>query len=241
MDATGKIFLGLDCDMALAIKVAQAVYEHPAIAGFKMNILADQAMYQDVDGVPLFEFLNDLGIDKWLDWKFHDTTLTVKNRVAIHAKRGMIQYMTVMVKGEMDMLQAAVQAAGSMSTIIGVTELTSLSEEQVHLMSGHPAKASVIQLARNAVLAGIKHLVCSPKELGVISERPELDVLTPIVPGIKLGDSVGEGQSRTGTPTEVLKACPRAKLVIASGIVKANNPVDALNRVVAEIEAVEVD
>ena len=238
MDSTGKIWPALDCPMEKGLEIAKAVAGHPAVMGFKLNRTGDQTMYRR-DGEPhVLEVLAGLGKPVWLDFKFHDVPPTVEGRIQPHVENGWVQYVTVMAKGEVDMMMAAVKAGGDKVSIIAVTELTSNTEEQVHLGSGQPAKASVIQLARNAVLSGVKYLVCSTKELPVIVSRPELAGLTPFVPGIKVGQVLGEGQARTGTPTGVLEACPEAVCVIGSGIVKADDPLAAVEVVAAEIEAI---
>ena len=54
-------------------------------------------------------------------------------RITPYARSGQVQYITVMARGEIDMMSEAVNAMGDNGKIIAVTELTSLSEEQVHL------------------------------------------------------------------------------------------------------------
>jgi len=240
MDATRKIWVALDCSMNKELEVARAVAGHQAVMGFKLNRTGDQAMYRK-DGEPhVLEVLAGLGKPVWLDFKFHDVLPTVAGRMQPHVDSGWVQFVTVMAKGEIDMMMAAVEAGGDKMSVIAVTELTSNTEEQVHLGSGHPTKASVIQLARNAVLSGVRYLVCSAQELPVIVKRPELTCLTPFVPGIEVGQITGEGQARIGTPTAVLKACPKAVCVIGSGIIKAADPLEAVKMVTAEIEAIEL-
>ncbi len=136
-------------------------------------------------------------------------------------------------------MMAAVKAHEAKARIIAVTELTSLSEEEVHLMSGQPAKASVINLARNAVLAGVRHLVCSGQELEVLAKRPELSCLDKFIPAISPVWSLGAGadQKRTATPEFALKNGATA-LIIGRAIVLAENPLEAVERTAAEIEAI---
>lgn len=239
MDAKGKIWVALDCLVEKGLEVAKAVAGHPAVFGFKLNRTGDQVMYRK-DGEPhVLEVLAGYGKPVWLDFKLHDVPHTVVGRMQPHVDSGWVQYITVMAKGEVDMMTAAVKAGGNNTSVIAVTELTSNTEEQVHLGSGHPAKASVIHLARNAVLSGVRHLVCSAQELPVIVKRTELKFLTPFVPGIKVGQTTGEGQARIGTPTAVLMACPKAVCVIGSGIIKADDPLVAVQKVATEIEAIE--
>lgn len=239
MDPRNKVLVALDLTTNEDnFRVAEKIAAHETVAGFKVNSAGDEVMYRS-DGQPHFlRQLAGLGKELWLDFKLHDVPPTVARRVTEHVKGGLVNAITIMAKGEVDMMVAAVLAAGDNVLIIAVTELTSNSEEQVHLGSGHPAKASVINLARNAVLSGVKYLVCSTQEVPVIVKRKELQTLTLRVPGLSVGGVTGEGQSRIGTMTDLLKVCPSAQGVIGSGIIKAADPLEAVKQVTAEIEAI---
>jgi orotidine-5'-phosphate decarboxylase len=234
----------LDTKKEKALKIAEKVAEHPAVFGFKVNRSIDQEVFRKDGEVALFDFLS--GFDKkiWGDLKFHDVPRTVVGRLEPYIESGKVQYITVIAKGEIDMMMDAIIAASDRVFIIPVTELTSLTEEQVHLGSGHPAKASVINLARWAVLAKAKHLVCSSQELEVIGKRRELAELELFIPGITPAwkSNSPSDQSRIGTPAFVLskKRGPnKKKLVIGSAIVEAADPWEAVERTAEEIEALE--
>jgi orotidine-5'-phosphate decarboxylase len=149
---------------------------------------------------------------------------------------GLVHYLTVMAKGGIDMMTEAVKAGGGRLNIIAVTELTSLSEEEVHLGSGQPAKASVISLARLTVLAGVQYLVCSGQELPVIRKRSELKNLKPFVPGVSLTfAAAGVDQARTMSIVDVLKQGADA-VVVGGAIVNDLYPVDVIKRITQVIE-----
>jgi len=240
MDSTGKIWVALDIEKAKALEIAAIIAKHPAVFGFKVNRLVDQEVFRK-DGEPmLFDELSAHQLSIWVDIKLHDIERTVFFRIEPYIRSGQVQFLSVMAKGEVDMMMMAIEAMDNKGRIIGVTELTSLSEEQVHLGSGHPSKASVIQLARNVVISGGRHLVCSSQELKALSGRQELKCLDKFIPAItpawKSGDE--PDQKRTGTPAFALTN-GGDKIIIGSAIVNADDPLEALEKTVAEIEAIE--
>jgi len=237
MDSTGKIWVALDTDKQKALEIATKVASHPAVFGFKVNRLLDQEVFRK-DGEPkLFDELARHQKPVWADAKFHDIPRTVEGRLEPYISSGLVHFITVMAKGEINMMADAVKAAGDKAKIIAVTELTSLTEEQVHLGSGHPSKASVINLARISVLAGVRHLVCSSLELKPLGEYWELEVLKKFIPAIKPAWKLGadDDQKRIGTPAFALSN-GADKLVIGSAIVKDDDPLGAVEKTAEEIE-----
>lgn len=242
MEAHKKIWVALDLEgLEPNLEIAKLVAGLDAVRGFKVNSLFDEWAHRGPDDIDVIGELKRLCREQskrlWLDLKIHDVPPTVRRRVKAH--RTCAGEITVMAKGGIDMMRAAVEAADVYMNVIAVTELTSNSEEEVDLGSGHSAKASVLQLARNAVLAGVRHLVCSTNELKTIVSREELKVLRPVVPGISLGGIVGEGQSRVGSLTNLIESCSYAEAVIGSAIIKADDPVAAVEQATREIEAVK--
>lgn len=244
MDTEGKIWIALDTDKAKALRIAEELGSSPAVYGFKVNRLMDAEIYRPKGEPRLLEELAQYKKKLWADMKIIDIPETVKGRVEAHAKSNLVGFLTVMARGGIPMMIAAIEAGKSeISTteIIAVTELTSLDEEEIHLASGHPAKASVIFLAQQAVLAKITYLVCSGLEMTVIRKRPELQSLELFVPAVrpiwyqeKTADQ--KDQKRTTTPIEVLKLGP-SKIIIGRPIVNDADPKTALERTIAEIEA----
>ncbi|TSD02117.1 MAG: orotidine-5'-phosphate decarboxylase [Parcubacteria group bacterium Athens0714_25] len=195
-----------------------------------------------LDGEPaLFEELAQHGLPIWVDLKLFDIPRTVVERLMPYIQSGYVQFITVMAKGEVDMMADGVAAMGDKGNIIAVTELTSFSEEQVHLGSGHPSKASVINLARISVLAGVRYMVCSSQELGVLKSRRELVSLRKFVPGITPDWKKGEnqpGQKRVGSPAFALSG-GADKIVIGGAIVNDADPLGAVEKTAQEIEAID--
>lgn len=244
MNPKGKLWVALDTDKAKSLELVRKIgpAQLPVVRGVKLNRSLDQDVFRK-DGEPhLLQEIASHGLNAWADIKAHDVSRTVAARVAVYADSGLVQWVTVMAAGEVDMMAEAVAAGGNKINIIAVTELTSLTEEQVHLGSGHPAKASVINKARLAVLAGVQYLVCSGQELKVILQRRELTGKTGLpalelfVPGVNPSFvSPGPDQQRTMTIVDALKQGANA-VVVGSAVVDALDPVDAIKRIAGEIE-----
>ena len=170
------------------------------------------------------------------DPKFHDIPNTVGNRVKKLAVLSP-KFITVHASGGVPMMRAAVENCGD-SQILAVTVLTSLSEDECNLIFGAPVKAKVLQFARDAVLAGVHGMVCSPKELEFLSKFPELAGLIKVTPGIRPVWHLGtEDQARVTTPADAVKMGANY-LVIGRPIVKAEDPAEAVRKTQEEISAV---
>jgi len=238
MNATGKIWVALDCKKTEALEIAEILGDHPALAGLKVNRLVDQEAFRK-DGEPmLFEKLGARGKKLWADIKIHDISRTVAARMEPYRDSGLVKFVTVMADGGIPMMIAAREAGGNILSVIAVTKLTSLTEEQIHLGSGHPAKAAVIQLAQWAVLAEIEYLVCSGNELEVIKSLPWLAHLKCLIPAVRPRwyQNQTSDQKRVITPVEALQNGATA-IIMGSPIVKEPDPLEALKKTVAEIEA----
>ncbi len=236
METQGRIWVALDTQKEKALEIAERVAKLTAVGGFKVNRLIDQEVFRRDGEKRLFRELAQYKKPIWADTKFIDIPRTVAARTEPYVLSGMVQYITVMAKGGIPMMRDAVKAAGQAIDVIAVTELTSLTEEEVHLLSGLPSKASVINLARSAVLAGVKYLVCSGQELPVLKKHPELEPLRMFVPAIRPEWSQVDtpDQKRVMTPVEALRLGAKM-VVIGSPIVKAENPVDAVKKTAEEI------
>lgn len=240
MDSTGKIWVALDCEKLRALAIAKAVGDHPAVLGFKLNRLIDAENFRRVGEPWLFKALTEYGKALWADMKLHDIPETVRGRTEAYAQSGYFKYLTVMAKGGKNMMSAAIEAAGDKLNIIAVTELTSLSPEEVLDLSGREVQDSVCHLADLAFNSGVSYLVCSGKELAVFDASSDSAMLNKFIPAISpvwtLGDQVD--QKRTSTPEFALRngACA---LVIGRAIVKAEDPLAAVKKTAAEIEAIQ--
>jgi len=190
----------------------------------------------DAQGPTVVEQLHHAGAERvWVDAKLHDIPNTVRLRAEAIADSG-AEIITVHASGEIEMMKAAVKAFPF--EVYAITVLTSLNEEQAHLLHGQPTKAGALYLARLAKLAGVDGIVCSPKEVGILAKRPELKGLKFIVPGVRsAGKDVGD-QQRVDTPGNAVRA-GATYLVVGRQITQAEDPVAALDALEAELEEAE--
>lgn len=211
---------GLDESLRLTEQVGERVY------ALKIHNLFDQHGYAAV------EKLRAAGAPRvWVDAKLHDIPNTVKLRAQAIADSG-AEIISVHASGGIDMMIAAIEA--NISEVFAISVLTSLSEEDAHLLHGQPSRAEVLHLARDAKLAGVHGIVCSPKEVGVLSKRKELTGLKFVVPGVRsIGVNIGD-QQRVDTPEATIKA-GASHLVIGRQITRAANPLEALKQVESEV------
>lgn len=177
------------------------------------------------------EFKSEGAKRVWVDLKIDDIPNTGSLRASAVKKSG-ADILTVMTSGGIEMMAAAV--ASGPAEIFGVTILTSLSEEETHLLFGQPTKAAVIYRARLAKLAGAQGIVCSAKEVGLLAKLPELKGMKFIVPGVRsVGQDVGD-QKRVDTPKAALVA-GATHLVIGRQITGAEDPVQAFEELMGEV------
>ena len=141
--------------------------------------------------------------DIFLDLKLHDIPHTVSG--AARSVSGLRpKFLTVHASGGSAMVNAAVEAMPA-THITGVTILTSLSEVDVQNIGfRNDALNSAVDLAKIAIAAGARAIVCSPLE--ILAIRAAIgDEVAIITPGVRPLDSVGgDDQSRTMTPREAI-------------------------------------
>lgn len=203
--------------------------------GSKTYAVKIHALY-DQYGPQIIEDLLKAGAPKvWVDAKLHDTPKAVRFRARALASAG-ASIITLHTEGEIEMMIAAREGAPS-AWILGVTVLTSLDEEQTHLLTGHAVKSAVLYRARLAKLGGLDGIVCSPQEVRMLARQPELKNILYVVPGTRSVGKVAGDQKRVMTPGDAIKE-GATKLVIASQIGNAEDPAAEFDAIEKEIDAV---
>jgi len=169
----------------------------------------------------------------FLDLKLHDIPETVARAVG-GARRFGVELLTVHTCGGAAMLQRAAQAAQPDLKIIGVTVLTSLTDDDLAadgLQSS--VQASVCRRARYATDAGIAGLVCSAQEVSLVRQAAPNALL--VVPGIRPAGAALGDQKRVGTPADAIRD-GADYLVVGRPIRDAADPLAAYEALVAEVE-----
>jgi orotidine-5'-phosphate decarboxylase len=172
----------------------------------------------------------------FLDLKFKDIPNTVAGAVAEASKLG-VSMITVHASGGSKMLRAAAEAAAASESkpmILGVTVLTSMSQEDLaEIGVTDPMEKQVVRLARLAVNAGCGGVVASALEARAL--RTELGTNFAIVtPGVRLAGEDKGDQARVVIPRAAIEA-GATHLVVGRPITGAESPVAAAKKFAAEI------
>jgi orotidine-5'-phosphate decarboxylase len=114
------------------------------------------------------------------------------------------QFLTVHASGGAAMIEAAAAALPD-TRIAAVTVLTSLGAtdlDDIGLVG--PPETAVVRLARLAVAAGARALVCSPHEVAAVRAVVPADI-TLITPGVRPATGSVDDQKRVATPQAAIR------------------------------------
>lgn len=188
-------------------------------------------------GPAIVESLQKLGFDVFLDLKFHDIPQTVAKACQQAAGLG-VWMVNVHASGGRAMLAGARQAideAGATKPIlIGVTVLTSLSDQALNDVGvDATAKDQVLRLAGLCYQEGLDGVVCSAQEVPLIRDhiKGEFKLVTP---GIRPMWANKNDQHRVVTPRQAVKD-GSDYLVIGRPITASKDPLIALNKINQEL------
>jgi orotidine-5'-phosphate decarboxylase len=185
--------------------------------------------------------IRDTGAAVFLDLKFHDIPNTVARAVA-SATRLDVQMLTIHTSGGLEMMRAAEASAQQAAKVdgraaplvLGVTVLTSSNGGTLAEIGCEPDVVTQVErLARLAVKAGLRGLVCSPLE--IVALRKILPAQIQLVtPGIRTGAEKADDQKRTLSPREAIQAGANW-LVIGRPIYAAENPRAAAEKILESL------
>lgn len=231
MEAKDRIIFALDvASLDEAIRYVELLKDHVGVfkIGLELFTACGPAVVKAVT-----ERTRGRGV--FLDMKFHDIPATVKGAIRSASTLG-VEFTTVHCDSKG--LLSAVVEGGAGVKVLGVTVLTSLSQEDLR-DSGIDDRFKepldlVLQRASLARAAGCAGVVCSGLEASAIKEKfgPGFLVITP---GIRSSsDPVGD-QKRVVTPYEAIRN-GADYIVVGRPIRKAPAPVEAARRIAEEIE-----
>ena len=189
------------------------------------------------EGPTAIRVMHDLGLRVFLDLKYHDIPNTVAGAVAAAKSLG-VWLLNVHASGGGEMMRAAAKAAAGPGRplVIGVTVLTSFSEDAYRAITGtsRTIETQVLHLARETKAAGLDGVVASPHEIRAIRQACGPDFLI-VTPGVRPADAALNDQQRVMTPVEAVRA-GADYLVIGRPITAAPDPVAAAQRINADCE-----
>jgi orotidine-5'-phosphate decarboxylase len=175
------------------------------------------------------------GANVFLDLKLHDIPNTVARAIESASKLG-VRMLTIHLSGGTEMIRAAVAAKKTGMSILGVTVLTSATQQTLdELGIGEQLDRHVLRLGNLGASAGIDGLVASPFEVKFL--RAELgDKIKILVPGVRPSWSEPGDQKRFMTPRQALDAGADF-LVIGRPIIAHKNPREAVAKILDELES----
>jgi orotidine-5'-phosphate decarboxylase len=169
----------------------------------------------------------------FLDLKLHDIPNTVGKAVGAASELG-VQILTVHLSGGREMLRAAVAARASSLTLLGVSVLTSATDETLREIGmAFPVSEQVIRLAELGLTSGINGFVASAHEVDAVRALAGEEA-TLVVPGVRPAWWGADDQKRVMRPREAIDR-GADYIVIGRPITAHTHPREALARIVDEL------
>lgn len=229
--------MGKDVIIACDFASREAVMEFlDKFTGKKPFVKIGMELYYAV-GPQIVREIKERGHKIFLDLKLHDIPNTVKKSMAVLSGLN-VDMCNLHAAGTVNMMRAALEGLmrpdGTRPLLIAVTQLTSTDQEsmQCDLLIDRPIDEVVIHYAKNAALAGLDGVVCSPLEAGKVHSVCGRDFLT-VTPGVRFADGDVGDQKRVMTPAEA-KKIGSDYIVVGRPITAAADPVAAYERCVEE-------
>lgn len=182
------------------------------------------------EGPSIVTRLKSEGYKVFLDLKLHDIPNTVRHGMKSIASLG-ADMVDVHIAGGAAMIQGVREELDALEhppLLLGITQLTSTSEAQMHeelLLQRDLSLEDVVgAYAKMGLEAGLDGIVCSPLEVPRLREMAK-DIVT-VTPGIRLAGAKGDDQTRIVTP-EKARELGSTFIVVGRPITKAEDPKEA--------------
>jgi orotidine-5'-phosphate decarboxylase len=173
------------------------------------------------------------GAKVWLDLKLYDIPNTVARAVESANALG-VQMLTIHLSGGSEMIRAATGARANEMLLLGVTVLTSSTEQTLREIGiTDTVEHQAIRLAKLGIAAGIDGVVASPHEIRIL-RREFGDRIKIAVQGIRPGWAEPGDQKRFMTPREAIEA-GADYIGIGRPITAHAQPREALARILDEL------
>ncbi len=228
-----RLIVGLDLP---SIEAARAMVDRIAdgVNFYKIGL----TLLARPGGVAFAHELRARGKSVFQDWKLHDIGAQVEGAARAVAEGG-CDFLTVHAQPQV--MAGAVRgrdAAATDTKILGVTVLTSLSDDDLTAIGyGVSAAKLVEQRVRQALDCGIDGVVSSPLEARRVREiadaagRPDFLIVTP---GVRPAGADQGDQQRVATPADALRA-GATHLVVARPVIGDPSPIMAAARIAGEM------
>jgi orotidine-5'-phosphate decarboxylase len=173
------------------------------------------------------------GAKIFLDLKLHDIPNTVAKAVGAAGELN-VEMLSVHLSGGRAMLEAAVAAKSPHLSLLGVTVLTSSTQETLTETGvNSPLETQAIRLGQLGKDCGIGGLITSPRDVRALRENLGSEIIL-VTPGVRPAWAAADDQKRFTTPAEALRS-GADYLVIGRPITAAAEPRAAVERLLDEI------
>ncbi|MFM8316445.1 MAG: orotidine-5'-phosphate decarboxylase [Deltaproteobacteria bacterium] len=226
-----NIIFALDSDsLAKATPYIEAL--SPYVGMFKVGLELLTAQ-----GAPsVIHHIHRLGGQVFFDGKFDDIPNTVGAASRAVSSMG-VKMFNVHASCGLDSLKAAADNKGN-ALLLVVTVLTSIPDAESQRIFGAQPHEKVIQFAHDAKAAGADGIICSPQELELLAQIPDLRSLLKVTPGVRPEWAEANDQKRILTPAQAMKM-GATHLVIGRPISNPprgiGSPIDAAKKILEEI------
>ena len=178
----------------------------------------------------IFE-IHKKGFDIFLDLKFHDIPTTVY-KACLSAFSLDIWMLNIHLSGGLNMAlhaSKAKQDSQSSCIMLGVTALTSLSDDDCFSVYGCNREDQLKRLKVIGLESGLDGFVCSPFDINILNDKNMIFV----TPGIRIEKNTDD-HHRVISPKEALELGSNY-LVVGRSITASDNPNEVLKRLVTEL------
>ncbi|WP_082498197.1 orotidine-5'-phosphate decarboxylase [Pseudorhodoferax sp. Leaf267] len=226
-----RVFVSLDVDSAdAAFRLVEPLGGEASAYKVGLQLLT-------AEGPDVVQRLVAMGKQVFLDLKLHEIPNSVAGAVAAAGQLGATM-VTVHASAGSAVLRAAVEAARAYPSlqVLALTVITSLRDEDLPEIGLAPSVVvQVERLARLAVASGCQGVVASVQEAAVLAS-----VLPPrtliVAPGIQLGSTQANDQSRIATPALAARA-GATHIVVGRAVTRAADPLQAFREVAQGFDA----
>jgi orotidine-5'-phosphate decarboxylase len=222
-----KIIVALDvASKEEALRLVEQLREQ--ISFFKIGLQLYTA-----EGPEIVRSVLASGANVFLDLKLHDIPNTVARAVESASTLG-VQMLTIHLGGGSEMIRAATATRKNNMSILGVTVLTSSTEETLREIGvSDRVEDQVLRLAELGVAAGIDGVVASPHEIKRL--RGDFgDKIKIVVQGIRPTWAEPGDQKRFMTPRAAIEA-GADYIGIGRPITAHKNPREAIEKILGEL------
>ena len=225
--AADKIIVALDVPTKReALDLVEKLRDH--ISFFKIGLQLYTA-----EGPEIVRAVLSTGAKVWLDLKLYDIPNTVARAVESASRLG-VQMLTIHLSGGSEMVRSANAARVNNMLLLGVTVLTSSTEETLREIGIQDrVDDQVLRLAKLGVEAGIDGVVASPHEITTL-RREFGDKIKIAVQGIRPNWAEPGDQKRFMTPRQALEA-GADYIGIGRPITAHQNPREAVAKILKEL------